>query len=806
MVVAVSMTALGAATNADQNLLLAVVVNNYATGKIGEFVLHDGALFATREELRDLGFVPPPSVPAANENLVALDGLADFAYRIDQGSETLYVTAGVSRLKPALLGTPPLRGSDFAIESGTGATFDYDMIGSSVDGRQQANGMLDLRGFSPWGVASSDALVFAGPNRYGGGRGDSSVIRLDSTYAYSDPETLRRYRAGDFISGFLPWTRSVRLGGLQITSDFSMRPDLVTFPAPSVSGAVAVPSTVDVLVNGNRVLSQQVQPGPFQVSQLPVVTGAGTVSTTVTNALGQQVVTELPFYASASLLAVGLQTYSAEAGMVRRNWGTISDDYGSFAGSATYRKGWSNILTLEGHAEASRSLLMAGAGGVVNLADFAVANLDMAGATGPGYGGAQLSAGIQHLDPRFSFGASAILATHGFGDVAAVNGEPIVRLQIDANIGVSFGRFGSLGIAYTGLESAAQPIQAQVVAPSGNGPRPGSNAIPPQPEQQSRILNASYSAQLGHIFDDQGNMSSYATVFHDFANRGDTGLSVGLVIPLDARSSGSVSAQSDSGIQSGQLQVMQTASVVRDWGYRGLLSAERQDSGTGANPSQLSDHEFAEGSYKSPGGMVTAGVDQLSGHTTLQGEVQGAVSYADGSVFASNQINDSFAVVDTGGFEGITVRQENRYAGRTDSDGKLLVPDLRSFEINHLSIDPLDAPIDTSVPFSRREVRPQDRSGVVVQFPLKASHGALLRLADADGKPIPVDSMATLLSTGVSVPVGYDGEAYLVDVQLHNQVRVDLPNGRHCAVDFDYRPTAGEIPTIGPLKCLETKP
>jgi outer membrane usher protein len=44
----------------------------------------------------------------------------------------------------------------------------------------------------------------------------------------------------------------IRLAGVQIRSDFSMRPDLVTFPLPSISGAAAVHSVVDVLTNGNQ--------------------------------------------------------------------------------------------------------------------------------------------------------------------------------------------------------------------------------------------------------------------------------------------------------------------------------------------------------------------------------------------------------------------------------------------------------------------------------------------------------------------------------------------------------------------------
>ena len=63
-------------------------------------------------------------------------------------------------------------------------------------------------------------------------------------------------------------------------------------------------------------MQQQIDPGPFQVPQLPVVTGAGTISMTVTNALGQQVTVNQPFYASSALLAPGLQALSVQAGAV----------------------------------------------------------------------------------------------------------------------------------------------------------------------------------------------------------------------------------------------------------------------------------------------------------------------------------------------------------------------------------------------------------------------------------------------------------------------------------------------------------
>jgi outer membrane usher protein len=174
-----------------------------------------------------------------------------------------------------------------------------------------------------------------------------------------------------------------------------------------------------------------------------------------------------------------------------------------------------------------------------------------------------------------------------------------------------------------------------------------------------------------------------------------------------------------------------------------------------------------------------------------------------GGLFASNPIPDSFAVVDTNGFKDVRVQQENREFGRTDASGQLLVPDLQSFDLNHLSIDPTDIPPDATVGYTQREVRPQDRSGVVVRFPIKTSRAALLQLTDEAGQRIPLGSVATLKSTGAAMPVGYEGKVYLVDLEPRNEVTVERRNGQRCGVTFDYRPKPGDIPVIGPIRCRE---
>jgi outer membrane usher protein len=773
-------------------LELEVVINGYPIGKIGEFVDRDDVLLARRQELHDLGLRVPPSVAATPDGLIALGALPGVTVRFDAASQTIYITASDAALLPNLLRTVSAPPSAVPLQASVGATLNYDVIGAVNNGQGSASGSFDARVFSPVGVASTDFLAFAGPSL--NGVNQDRTVRLDSTYVFSDFTHQRRYWLGDFITGGLTWTRPVRLGGAQVTRDFSMRPDLVTFPVPLVSGSVAVPSTVDILVNGTRVLSSQAQPGPFQAPQLPVTTGAGQVQLTVTNALGQQVTTTLPFYASSLLLAPGLHTYSVETGWVRLNWGVISDQYGAFAGSGTYRLGLTDHLTIEGHAEGTKGQVMAGGGIVANAFDFAIINLGGAASRSQGVTGGELSVGVQRLGHTFSFGASAVLATTGFRDIASMNADPAPTRQITANASLSFGKWGTAGLAWLDVDRpAAAASQVGLTGPPAfnppGGPQPpsdvglGGASLPFLPAQTSRILTGSYSVRAPH------DIFIYADAFHDFARKGGSGASIGISIPLGRRGSASASGNyQGSSPAYGQVQAQQNVVNIGDVGYHAFASG----------PS--SPHEFGEVDYKSPWSLLSAGVDHLNGSTSFRAQAQGAVSFADGAFFPSNTIDQSFAVVDTG-VRGVHVLYENRDVGRTDSSGRLLAPDLRSWDVNRLSIEPADVPIDAQVPYTERQVRPPDRSGIVVKFPIRKTNGALLMLVDEAGRPIPVGSSATLEATGVDYTIGYDGQAFVEGLQAQNRLVVLLPEGGRCVVGFAYAPLAGDIPKLGPLTC-----
>jgi outer membrane usher protein len=412
---------------------------------------------------------------------------------------------------------------------------------------------------------------------------------------------------------------------------------------------------------------------------------------------------------------------------------------------------------------------MAGGGGVAQVGNLGVVNFAVAPSFANGHAGAQYSAGVERIGRIFSIGGSAIMADRNYRDVASENGDGVPRKQLSAFTGLSLKRFGSGGLAYATVNMDGSPVPLEQNTATA---------------QHSQMVSANYSIQVHHVF-------LYANEFRDLVNKGSSGLQIGFTIPFGKRSSVTASGSSNG---SAQLEVQKPAPLVGDWGYEAYLSW------SGAA------HVFAQGQHKSSAGMFTAGVDSDNGATTLRLESQGAFSFVDGELFPSNTIYDSFAVVDTGTMAHVHVLQENRDVGSTNSSGRLLVPDMRAFDVNQIAVAPTDIPPDVTLDVASRQVRPQDRSGVVLKFRIKFSHGALLRLVDGAGAAVPLGSTATLRSTGVVVPVGYDGDAYVEDLNTHNQLAVEFPDGHRCAVAFDYAPVTGEIPTIGPLRCLEKNP
>ncbi len=144
------------------------------------------------------------------------------------------------------------------LSRGTGLLMNYEFYATRTQGRTAASLWSEQR-FS----ACTEWFPHTGVLRRVDGGASNGYLRYDTAWTDTDAGSATAWTAGDVITGALPWTTSVRLGGVQWARNFAARPDLVTYPMPEFAGQAAVPSAVDVFVNGFRAGRHTVQPGPF---------------------------------------------------------------------------------------------------------------------------------------------------------------------------------------------------------------------------------------------------------------------------------------------------------------------------------------------------------------------------------------------------------------------------------------------------------------------------------------------------------------------------------------------------------------
>ncbi len=745
-------------------LLLDVHLNDCPARIIGDFILRDGRLFATPQELASFGLATPVEAGSAPTTPIALDDLPDVAWRIDHEAQAVYITAPPRCLMPNQLSLQAA-GRATVDATATGWVLNYDITGNFTDplertGSTDLYGLFDARVFVPAGdlqtsfAAQRDAA------------GDRRVWRLDSSWQSVDPERMRRLVVGDFISRGPSWSRPLRMGGIQWRSDFALQPELITFPLPALGGSTAVPSTLDVLVDGNRILSSGIPAGPFEIADVPVINGAGDISMTITDIFGRQQQVTLPFYASRELLRPGLTQYSLEIGALRRNWGTASLDYGEAAMSASVRRGITTKTTLEGHAEATRELALVGFGAVRQVAGMATLDFSMSGSRTGGLSGSRSTVGINHVSRGLSLGASAAFASDGFRDIAAQADGLITKRRWGAYAGVSLRRLGNLQLAYNDAE------RVDLLSPT-------------VPVHRVRLLNASFSRQTG--------LSTWqASAYRDFADGGGDGVYLSFSLSLGSNSVASVSASETDGRPERRFDASRVADRHGDFGYQ--IHASDADT----------DRFFALGHYRRPWGQLSAGAERLGDTDNLRLGLRGSVIAAGGVLKAADPVDDSFAVVRTG-LPDVRVLRENREVGRTDDRGVLLVTDLRPYQANSLAIMVDDLPAEAVVSEDAVTVRPRERSGVTVEFDIKVGAAGLLRLVDESGAPLPLGSSLRLSESDILSPVGHEGIAFVEGLEPGSRYdgRVLRPDGRTCVVRFMFEPQPGRIADLGTVRCVE---
>lgn len=718
--------------------ILQLSVNDVDRGEVVA-LLRGGDVLVRAVDLERAGLrgIAGPRETVGSETYVPLASLAPAVrFELDERALTLRLTA-----VPALLQSTI---QDFQAGSPPGLVYTDDtaaFLNSSMSG-------IDFERFT-WtgegGLSVRNMLLYGTAFRDEEGRFSRGL----TSFTVDDRAHLLRWLVGDRFDSTGTLGGSAQLGGLSLSREFGIDPYFVRFPTVGLSGAVLTPSTAEVYVNGQLLRREQLPPGPFELRNLPAPVGTGLAEIVLRDAFGRQQLISSPFYFTSNLLRAGVQEFSYDVGFKRDTQATGLGEYGPWGVLARHRVGVTDGLSVGGRLDLA-SGLASGGPLVTTRLPLGEMELSVAGSRGQEQTGWAASLAYNYASRPVTLGAAVTTFSDHYTNTNLKAPADRPRVEVTGLVGFPITTRATLTLQHTYTDSRDREV-----------------------EQRS---SASLSLRL------TSRASLFVTALHSRPADAESNTEVftGLTYFLGDNTTGTLSNQVGRHQNTSTVEVQRSLPLGSGYGYRMQASRLEQDvPATGGERGSTTSVEYdglATGQYQNRYGFYEASYQRAGGRNSTMLTAAAGIVAIGGGVHLTRPVQEGFALIDVPGVPGVRGYLHNQEVGRTDSRGKLLVPNLLPYYGNRLGIADQDIPIDYSLGTTERFVAPPVRGGSVVSFPVRrvqAFVGNLLM--EIQGRTVtPAYGQLTVTADGQAYesPIGRDGEFYLES----------LPSGRHPAV------------------------
>jgi outer membrane usher protein len=590
-------------------------------------------------------------------------------------------------------------------------------------------------------------------------------LRGPTSVTFDRRERLQRWTVGDAIAASGTLGAALPMAGVTISRDYDLDPYFIRFPTVGLGGALTTPAAVDVYVNDRLIRTEQLLPGTFTISDLPIPAGAGGARLVVRDAFGRQQEIGGSYYVTTALLQRGLQQYQYSFGVQRLHPTTSSWDYGHPALLATHRVGVTDGLTLGGRIEASDDVVSGGPQAVMRLGRLGELEAAAAMSRGPRGSGTAGSAAYQYVGRATSVTGAVRAATRPYETLA------------------------------TALDlRGALALDAGVSASARLGPRATATLAWQQQRSYGTTPDHSSVSASGSMRLTARSDMSITVSRSRIGGAPSLGIFAGFSVAVSERASAGASIQHAEGRTAVAAEMQRSLPLGEGYGYR--MRAE-------GGPSSLVDGEVQ---YQTRFGRYEMRQEHLEGRAVTTLNASGSVVGIGGRLFASRPVEQSFALVRVPGVSHVRAFMSNQEIGQTDGRGNLLIPNLLPYYGNRLSIADVDVPLDLSIGAKEMTLAPPYRGGAVALFPVSREHrltGSVV-VARPGGVFVPVSGRLQVQLDGRTIesPIGHGGQFYLEGLS---------PGSYHATVEhetvtcrFTLRVPEAEAPIVklGTVQCL----
>ena len=754
-----------------QPLVATVRVN--AVPKDDRHVLMDdrGAFLVKRVDLAEIARVPESSTVyrVEGEEYVALASIPGLRVRFDEATLALELSFPPESFAPQTYDLRAEAGPIDITAPPTSGLVNYRLAQAGGGGsRQRTSLTADM-------ALSYGGWTLRNQSFHSRGGGETVATRLETQAVRDDRGNLRRWIVGDATTPGMPLGTAIPFGGLTFAKTYAIDPAFRRQPAAGYRGLAEFPSQVDFYVGGTLVSRQQVAPGPFDIRNFSYFGGRRDVRVVVRDTFGREHTVAYPFYFANQGLAAGLHDYSYQAGWIRD---PDLERYRDFMVSAFHQYGFTDTLTAGYRAEASRDIANGGPDVYLRTESFGLFEAHVAGSHDRRSGRGGYAASFGHAFQWRDF-STQLLAQRYSRDYAVLdNGSP-ARLPLrdhSGSVSYSVPGFGTFGLGFTELQLREGPSE--------------------------RSVNASYSVALGR------EVSLTALVRRNVRGERGTEAFVSLQYVPNERATVSMSHnRTFAGTRTTSLSASTT--VPSGEGVAYAVAADHQVSETGVRSGSLAPRVAWHGSRA----LITAEAIHLRGDsfepsTGYTVSLAGALVAAGRHVALTRPVADSFAVVQIEPpLPGIRVYENSQEVGRTDENGRILLPNITSYARNRAGIQDRDVPIEYAIDRVGKTFAPPTRSGTYVQFDLtriRAYTGVFVIRRRGIERPLEYHVVIVNANgKSIEVPTAKGGEFYAENLPAGiHEATVETADGP-CRFRFTVPAAAGDAITMGKVETCD---
>lgn len=538
--------------------------------------------------------------------------------------------------------------------------------------------------------------------------------RTESRLIHDDVDNAVRYTAGDLNYSVNNFQAFNRAAGVSVGRVFSIQPYTVTQPLGQTSFLLERPSTVEVLVNGRSLVTVRLQPGPYNITDFPYLSGFNDAELIITDDTGRVERRRFSAFFDSQLLKAGMSEFNYAMGIASSvKDGLVKYDEGEPVASFFHRYGVSDSFTVGADAQGSQhqqlfgtSALWASPVGIIET-NFGFSTID-------------------HVGEDFATDINYQYSFTREGD----DNERVLNLSANY-LGDNFGALGDLNpdnaFSWTFDARYTQDLPWELRGSIG-----GSYALGRGTQQNEYSMGVFLSRMFGQRW-----FSSLNVDWREAAQR--SGLEATVTFSYRFHDSpSSLTMRHDT----------QTENSRLDYNY---IGRELVDSWSGgASVMRVEDEYTLAGNARYLGNRFESSVEHnivrnLDGDAQQQrstARLGTSLVYADGHVALSQPITDSFALlyphaslkgkkIEVDPVEGTTVAE-------SDIFGPPVVPALRSYINRRVEYNVDDLPLGYDLGASNYSLLPPYKSGTVLEVGSGSSISAFGVLQTPDGQPLPL--------------------------------------------------------------------